>query len=289
MNTAKENFMSNNCKLPYQLIAFDLDGTFLDKKKNIPEENMRAMCEAYNRGAVIVPATGRIPEGLPEQIRNAPFYRYSITSNGAYVYDALEDKAVARAEINVAQAIEFYSFADSLPVLYDCYQDNYGLMPAAMMEHLDDYVTDPGIMRLVRGLRTPVADLKQILIDRGMPLQKMQLYFNDMELRRRMLDQLPGIFPDLNFTSSVPFNIEVNAKNATKGCALVSLCRALDIDVSRSIAFGDGTNDTDMLIKAGLGVAMENAEPEVRAAADYITLNHEAAGVASAIDKFVLI
>lgn len=281
--------MTETCSLPYELIAFDLDGTFLDKKKNIPPENLRAMNEAYERGAVIVPATGRIPEGLPEQIRNAPFYRYSITSNGAYVYDALEDKAVARAEISVEQALEFYTFADSLPVLYDCYQDNYGLMPAHMMEQLDDYVTDPGIMKLVRGLRTPVPDLKQTLIERGMPLQKMQLYFNDMALRSRMLRELPGIFPQLNITSSVPFNIEINSADATKGNALLSLCRALGIDPARTIAFGDGTNDTDMLKKAGLGVAMENAAPEVKAAADYITLHHEAAGVAAALDKFVLI
>ena len=54
------------------------------------------------------------------------------------------------------------------------------------------------------------------------------------------------------------------------------------------MAFGDGTNDTCMIKAAGLGVAMSNAEKEVLAAADYITLSNNEAGVAAAIERFVL-
>ena len=82
-----------------KLIAFDLDGTFLDPKKNIPPDNIRALEEAAAKGVIIVPATGRIVGGVPQQIRELPFIRYYVTANGAFVYDALEDKAVARAEI----------------------------------------------------------------------------------------------------------------------------------------------------------------------------------------------
>ena len=106
-----------------RLISFDLDGTFLDDGKGIPPENLRALEQAAARGIWIVPATGRIVAGLPEPLRTLPFMRYYITANGSYVYDALEDRAVARAEIPLARALEFYEYADGLDALYDCLTD----------------------------------------------------------------------------------------------------------------------------------------------------------------------
>ena len=55
-----------------KLIAFDLDGTFLDLKKNIHPDNIKALKAAAEKGVVIVPATGRIVGGVPQQIRQAP-------------------------------------------------------------------------------------------------------------------------------------------------------------------------------------------------------------------------
>ena len=54
------------------------------------------------------------------------------------------------------------------------------------------------------------------------------------------------------------------------------------------MAFGDGDNDTVMLQEVGFGVAMGNAEEQVKRAADYITLTNDEEGVAEAIEKFVL-
>ena len=54
------------------------------------------------------------------------------------------------------------------------------------------------------------------------------------------------------------------------------------------MAFGDGDNDTVMLKEVCFGVAMANGEPQVKEAADYITLSNEEDGVAQAIERFVL-
>lgn len=271
-----------------QLICFDLDGTFLDDKKNIPPENLEALKLAAARGVYIVPATGRIYKGIPEALRELPFMRWYITVNGAYVYDAVEDRAAARAEIPVPRAIEFYEYCDSRGIMYDCYQDNWGFMTASMLEWASQHIPDPGIRKLITGLRTPVPELKRYLVDKGMDLQKLQLYFEDMVERARELRELPERFPDLSISSSVPFNIEINAKTATKGCALLTLCKLLGIDPASSMSFGDGTNDLDMIQNAGLGVAMSNAAPELLAAADYVTASNNEAGFAKAVERFVL-
>ena len=67
-----------------------------------------------------------------------------------------------------------------------------------------------------------------------------------------------------------------------------ALCTHLGFALENAMAFGDGTNDTCMIKAAGMGVAMSNAEKEVLAAADYITLSNNEAGVAAAIERFVL-
>jgi hydroxymethylpyrimidine pyrophosphatase-like HAD family hydrolase len=105
-------------------------------------------------------------------------------------------------------------------------------------------------------------------------------------LRARMLKELPQRFPNLAFSSSMPFNIEVNAPTATKGHALLALCGLLEIDPRDSLALGDGTNDLDMIQNAGVGVSMANGDPSVRAAADYVTESCDDGGFANAVRKF---
>ena len=85
--------------MKFKLIAFDLDGTILHDDKTISERSLRALYAAHERGALIVPATGRIYKGVPAALRLQPFSRYYITINGAKVYDAQRDETLCRAEM----------------------------------------------------------------------------------------------------------------------------------------------------------------------------------------------
>ncbi len=273
-----------NCRL----IAFDLDGTFLDSAKNVPEKNLEALAAAAERGIYAVPATGRIYDGIPVALRTLPFMRYYICINGAYVYDAVDDAVIHRAEVPLETALKFYEYMDDKPALYDCYQNGKGYMTRAMYERAEDYTKDPGILRLLKTLRVPVPELKAYLREKGEDVQKLQAYYADTAERDRELARLPGVFPELLFSTSVENNIEVNYRTAGKGNGLAALCRHLGIDLSDTVAFGDSSNDTDMLIAAGCGIAMANALPQVRKIADAVTLSNDECGVAEAIYKMIL-
>lgn len=270
-----------------RLIAFDLDGTFLADDKSIPEKNLRALERAAEQGAYIVPATGRIYGGVPEALRRLPFIRYYITVNGAYVYDAWEDEILQRAEMSPELALSVLDYADSLPVLYDCYQDNWGYMTRSMLDQVGDYVDQPGVLKLIRTLRTPVDSLPDAIRQRGRPVQKLQLYVGDMPDKAALMAELARRFPEVNVTSSVSCNIEINSAEAGKGRALLGLCRHLDLDPKTVLALGDGSNDADMLRAAGIGVAVANAQPQALSAADYVSASNNAAGVAQAISHFM--
>lgn len=269
-----------------KLIAFDLDGTLLDDEKRIPPENLRALEAAAERGWVPVPATGRIVRGIPEPVKRLPGVRYFIVSNGAGVYDAAEDRLLYRGDVPVELALRCYEYMDTLPVIYDCYQNESGWMTRSMYEACAPYFpTEPHMLEIVKRLRVPVDDLKETLRQRGEPLQKLQMFFKpeDLDERERQLRRIPELFPELVATTSVSNNIEINSVNAGKDKALLALTEHLGIRREETVAFGDGTNDLAMLRAAGLGVAMANADPKVKAAADEITGSNNDAGVARVV------
>ena len=78
-----------------RLIATDMDGTFLDDEKQIPEANWQALLACAARGIQIVPATGRTVRGIPDRIRTLPGVRYAITTNGAVVAEWSHNQGMA--------------------------------------------------------------------------------------------------------------------------------------------------------------------------------------------------
>lgn len=271
-----------------RLIAFDLDGTFLDDRKNCIKENMDAIRAAAERGVHIVPCSGRIYNGIPEEIRRLDFVRYAVVINGAEVYDSEEDKVIYRAEIPPEGAEKIFDYVEKLPVMYDCYMENRGWTDRRFYDHLSDWITDETIRNMVRKLRTPVEDFRRFVRERNQPLQKIQLMFLDLERRKREMEEIARRFPDYAVTSSLYNNIEINVKTANKGAGLKALCDYLGLELSETMALGDGGNDVTMLQAAGIGVAMGNAEDAVKVLADVTVGTNEQAGVAEAIRKFVL-
>ena len=271
-----------------KLILLDLDGTLLDSNKNLPEENRRALEQTAARGVHIVPASGRLYDGMPECIRALPFVRYAVGSNGAQIYDARTEKILHRAEIPLDLAELVYDYLDTLPVIYDCYMDGSGWMDSAQYARIDEFIADPAIKAMAKTVRAPVDSFRAFIAAQGKSLQKIQMFFKDMDARALELGRLAELFPELVVSSSIYNNIEMNIQSATKGEALRFLCRYLGIDIQDTMAFGDKSNDLSMLRAAGLGVAMANADEELLAEADYITDANDRNGVACALERFVL-
>ena len=271
-----------------RLIALDLDGTLLDSEKRLTKENAAALQEAAEAGIEIVPATGRFYKGMPEVIRDLPYVHYTICINGAQVYDVRENRTVGASEIPWQRAVELMTYMDSLPVIYDCYQNGWGYMSRAMYDQAEVYAANPHSLDMILRLRTPVPDLKEYLAEKKEGVQKVQMFFRDMEARAVAMQELKKAFPDLEVTTSIVNNIEINSKEATKSVGLKKLADYLQIDMAETMAFGDDLNDVTILAAAGIGVAMGNSCPEAKEAADHVTSDCDHSGVAEAIRKLVL-
>lgn len=270
-----------------RLIALDLDGTLLNSDKALTPRNRAALEAASGAGILIVPATGRFYKGMPAVIRDLPFVRYVITINGAQVFDARSGESVYSAEIPTDEAVAFYEYADTLPVIYDCYVDGWGYMTASMQERVEEYGMLPFQVKMMRELRSGVPELKAWLREGGRRPQKMQLFTREASFRDELLQTLSEKYPQFAVSASLPNNIELNSRDADKGRALLTLAAKLGLSREQTMAFGDGLNDLTMIEAAGAGVAMANGHPKVKASADLIAENCDADGVAKVIEQLL--
>ena len=270
-----------------RLIAFDLDGTLLKDNKELTPRTLDALKKASKAGIYLVPTTGRLYDGVPEEIRTLPFIRYVIGANGAQVYDAWEKKTIRRAEMNRDEILQFFHAAEHASAIVGCYKGGKAYMGREDMEKMEAYSPGQVLFRMMRRIYLPVEDLKTYLLESGETVQKLMLFFADLEERRQVLEEMKASLLELSLSSSAINNIEVNAKEANKGAALRFLSEYLNIEREATAAFGDGSNDITMLLEAGTGFAMENACLEAKEAADRIALSNEQEGVAHMINEIL--
>jgi hydroxymethylpyrimidine pyrophosphatase-like HAD family hydrolase len=88
---------------------------------------------------------------------------------------------------------------------------------------------------------------------------------------------------------SQPYYIDVTHPDANKGVVVGALSSLLHVPARRILTIGDMPSDTLMFRKSGVSVAMGNAEPEVKALAQFVTDSNEEEGFAKAIERFVLV
>lgn len=269
-----------------KLILLDLDGTLLTSGKQLSPRNRAALERAAERGIYIVPSTGRFYLGMPQVVRDLPFLRYAVTVNGGQVYDIQADRVLHAAEIQPQAAETVYDVLEGFEGIYDCFLDGWGVMDAASYARIDQVIEDPHISQMVKDLRRPVENFRAYMRAQNKPVQKIQVFLEDPSRKDEALEQIKHALPDLAVTSSLPCNVEINDRHATKGEALRFLCAHLGIDPSQTMAFGDGSNDRTMIESAGIGVAMANGEDSIKALADYVTASNDEDGVALAIEKF---
>lgn len=103
----------------------------------------------------------------------------------------------------------------------------------------------------------------------------------------RLEKKLQEYFKDeLSIYRSEPFFLEIMPPLIDKAKSLEKLLRYLDYSRKEMVACGDGLNDLTMIEYAGIGVAMDNAQPVLKEKSDFVTLSNDQDGVAEAVKHF---
>ena len=271
-----------------RLIAFDLDGTLLNDRKEVTPRTMRALEKAAEKGVILVPSTGRIRNAIPKAVLELPFVRYLITINGAVVWDLNKEERVYRKVFSKEQSLEVWDYMMQFDAMCDFYESGQGYMESKNLDMLESYVRFPEMIKMVKATRQVIPNCREWIERAEDGVEKFNMYFVDLNLQARVKQNLKERFPYLKATNSLVNNVELNHMDADKGVGLRALCEYLNVPIEKAMAFGDGDNDSAMLLAAGCGVAMGNAEECVKECADMIALTNEEDGLARIIEEYIL-
>lgn len=266
----------------YRMIVLDLDGTLTNSKKEISPHTRETLIRAQQQGIKVVLASGRPTYGIApiaNQLELFTYGGYILAYNGGEIID-WKSKEVLHAQVLDPQV---------LPYMYRCAQEN-GFAIVTYRDNFvitetpdDEYVQKEATLNLMQTLK-----VENFLgyIDFSIP---KCLIVGEAErlclLEKQMYEQLKETN---EVYRSEPYFLELVPKGIDKAQSLEVLLRKVGISRDEVIACGDGFNDLSMIRYAGLGVAMHNAQPVVREAADFITLSNDEDGVAHVVEQFML-
>jgi Cof subfamily protein (haloacid dehalogenase superfamily) len=264
-----------------KLIALDLDGTLFGDDLVISPRVRTCIAEAQARGVIVTLATGRMFDFTRPIARALGVTAPLIVYQGGMIRAPEADKPLYQATMTSQLAREvlvWQAQRGGTPVLYA--DDGVYL-------HRDQPWSEEFLHDMVGERLIWVDDLSSVLDERER-LIKLIVVAEAGEADR-IEAEARRLFGDrLEIVRSHAMFVEVNPPGVTKGNALARLAAHLAIPQAQVMAVGDQGNDETMVAWAGLGVAMGNASPAVKAVADWIAPPLAEDGAAVAIGRFVL-
>ena len=270
-----------------QLLAIDMDGTALNRRNTLSSRNQEALQAAVDSGVYVVPATGRQFSGLPPELEKVHGIRYYLCSNGAVVYDRMENRILHQDLMNCELALRAmrkiceYSSASS-----DIYINGKAFTSTARYASPQKFGVDKLHEKTFLASRTPEADLVEFLSKSQLRPEKIFTIFQDSSEYSRCWQEL-CTWPEIALTTSIENALEVTNRTATKGGGLQALADILGIAAESVMAVGDGLNDISMLDWAGASVAMGNANEAVKSHARFLTADCDTDGLALAVGRWI--
>lgn len=269
-----------------KLVASDLDGTLLNKNKEITPRLFDALKKLDELGIYFVPSTGRPFGTVPQAIKELPFLKYVITSNGATIYDATEKKNIIENYLTPEAVDAVIEIARELPVITEYFIEGKAYIAKKVYDDLTPFDLMESHVTYIKNSRTPVEDFWDEMKRNNTVLENINLVFRDMELRKKTWDRLKALGL-ASVTAATTKNIEITSLYATKAKALEKLCEVLGFTRENVLAMGDGDNDMPMIQFAGIGVAMANGEEHIKQAADIIADDCNDFGAAKILEQII--
>lgn len=267
-----------------KILFTDLDGTLLTTDKRISDTDLQSIKKMIDNGHQFVISSGRPLPSVLELVNkynlNRPGF-YVSCFNGSVIYDCYNQKMIQQVTVPFEDVQYIFDEAIKEGLHVHTYSDTE-VISAADTEEYRYYLSHihmPGVIS---------ADFKA-----HMDHEPSKIIVMSFESRERLIrfynDHSAYTESRLNHTYSCDFMLEYSSLKGSKGNSLISMCKALSIPVSDSIAVGDEQNDLSMIQAAGLGVVMANGNEEVKKHADYVTVNdNDHNGISEVIEKFIL-
>ena len=252
-------------------LFFDIDGTLVSfKTHKIPLSTVDALTEAKAQGIKIYISTGRPLPFINNLGQIEHLIDGYITTTGALCIVGTErfncheiDKASVKKILESANA----------------WNKSAVVVGATNIAIVNDSEEMSEQFRKVLNLDFDFASLEVVEKE---PILQVSPFFDEAQEKEIMQE-----LPDCVSSRWHPAFTDITNIEADKGKALITMAAHEGFKVEETMAFGDGGNDIPIIRQAGIGVAMGNAQDDVKAAADYVTTRVDEDGVRNALDALL--
>ncbi len=269
--------------MEYRMLCVDLDGTLLDDKKQLPAENAAALYQAWEAGMEICIASGRGAESAGEYLKEMKITGSVAALNGGMV--VCHGKEIYRAGMNPEVVEQVVDIVEEMKVI-GFFNDGEGTL--AVNE--DEAAARRRLQGNPAWLKTYHPETAKTLMEKvknGHTIVKISIREDDPNrlemIRERILDTVKAQVAksDVNY-------LDIFSYGQSKWTGIEKLLKHLGISTESCVCFGDNENDREMIERAGLGIAMANAEMDLKTRADFVTASNRENGVAYGIRTWVL-
>ncbi len=250
-------------------VALDMDGTLLNDQKEITPVTKRCIENLKKKGIYPILVTGRSFEALKPFKEVLGLRTPVISYNGAQIVDGITGKLLQDSPLSDTSSRFILELARRENIHVQAYRNGtlYYERHRPESEHYESHVN----------LKGEVVDFDSL---EPFKFTKM-MYVGKHKVLEKMKDT---VLAAVGSTTAVMFSndefLEFMSKDVSKGKALLAVLSLLGLSPQEAIAFGDGDNDIPLLETAGIGVAMENASPSVKKAADFTASSNNNDGIA---------
>lgn len=252
-------------------IFFDIDGTLVSfQTHQIPQQTFEALEQLQKNGIKLFIATGRGKDGL-DVLNNFPFDGY-ITLNGQYCYT--QDQLIYENTIKKEDLSSLLEYLNQKP--FPCgFTEEHTKYFNMRDERVDE------IHSITHNDDHPAGDCSQVINHK---VYQCMCFVDEKEEK-----ELLKIMPHCISARWHPLFCDISPVGGTKQNGIDQFLKYYHIDLSETMAFGDGGNDIQMLEHVHTSVAMGNANDEVKNIADYVTDSVDDSGIVNALKHFKLI
>lgn len=267
-------------------MAVDIDGTLVNSRDELTPDTQEALVRAGRAGIQIVLATGRRYSRTLHLVEPLGIDVPLISASGALIKDPKDHRTLFQSTFDphlLRQVLSLIDRAGYDPLLcadtfaegFDFYLARENVRTPELEEYLE---LNPRDGRIWPDLITAPPPGVFLAFTMG---TKEQMLAMDQILHR----ELPGRLSSnvLRSPRYRGFLVEITPVGVSKWSGVKHLAEIWGIDHSSICAVGDDVNDIPMIRAAGLGVAMGNALPEVKAAADLVAPTHDENGLVQVV------
>lgn len=275
-----------------KLVASDLDGTIIDNKNSISQDNLEAINNIQKKNIPLVICTGKT-YALSKDICKNLHASFGIFGNGSQIIDLTTGKEIMKSTLSYNELESCFSVLKKYNLHIHAYTENSIISPKLTYMDLRNSILFPDKInfQIVPSVQNYLEEnhppVFKIIISSTSSLSEVKLDLEKFTNLNILHISKTGLYKDNVIDKEYEY-LDISPINVTKGSALKLLSEYLNLQKEDILSVGDNLNDIEMFKASNIGAALSNASDQVKMYANYITKNTvENGGFAEAIYKFI--